>query len=250
MALRRLRSDLRTLGDAVDPAWRSRIEPQLRSVAGSLGDARDLDVLMAHLRKDAKDAGLSLKPLFRALDARRSRAHEQVRATLEADDYPGLLDALVEAIASPPLGPGAGALADTALPELVQDAWRRLKQRADDLGPDTPDADFHRARIAAKRARYASELAGRVLSDKRADGANELAARVSELQDALGAVQDAAVAEGTIRENLHAPKVTNTYAFEAGRLVERQLLRSARAREAFLDLWPKVRKRRWRKWMT
>ena len=250
VALRRLRSDLRTLGDAVDPAWRSRIEPQLRSVAGSLGDARDLDVLMAHLRKDAKEAGLSLKPLFRALDARRSRAHEQVRATLEADDYPGLLDALVEAIASPPLGPGAGALADTALPELVQDAWRRLKQRADDLGPDTPDADFHRARIAAKRARYASELAGRVLSDKRADGANELAARVSELQDALGAVQDAAVAEGAIRENLHAPKVTNTYAFEAGRLVERQLLRSARAREAFLDLWPKVRKRRWRKWMT
>ena len=121
---------------------------------------------MAHLRKDAKEAGLSLKPLFRALDARRSRAHEQVRATLEADDYPGLLDALVEAIASPPLGPGAGALADTALPELVQDAWRRLKQRADDLGPDTPDADFHRARIAAKRARYASELAGRVLSEQ------------------------------------------------------------------------------------
>ena len=37
VALRRLRSDLRTLGDAVDPAWRSRIEPQLRAVAGSLG---------------------------------------------------------------------------------------------------------------------------------------------------------------------------------------------------------------------
>ena len=131
-----------------------------------------------------------------------------------------------------------------------QDAWGRLQQRADDLGRRRPDADFHRARIAAKRARYASELAWRVLGTGDRLGASELAARVSELQDALGAVQDAAVAEGAIRENRHAPKVAATYAFEAGRLVERPLLRSAQAREAFFDLWPKVRKRRWRKWDT
>jgi CHAD domain-containing protein len=250
VALRRLRSDLRTLGDAVDPAWRARIEPQLRSVAGALGEARDLDVLIGHLRKDASSAGMSLAPLFRALDARRARAHEQVRATLEADDYPGLLDALVDAIASPPVGPAAGAAAGEALPAVVASAWRRLEQRADDLEPDTADEQFHRARIAAKRARYATELAASVLPDKRTAAASELAAKLADLQDALGAVQDAAVAEGAIRENLHAPRVTATYAFDAGRLAERQLLRADQARDDFFDLWPKVRKRRWRKWLA
>ena len=45
VAMRRLRSDLRTLGDAVDPHWREEIEPRLRAVADAAADARDADVM-------------------------------------------------------------------------------------------------------------------------------------------------------------------------------------------------------------
>ena len=49
VSLRRLRSDLRTLEEIVEPAWLGRIEPDLRTVADALGEARDLDVLIARL---------------------------------------------------------------------------------------------------------------------------------------------------------------------------------------------------------
>jgi CHAD domain-containing protein len=133
------------------------------------------------------------------------------------------------------------------MPEAVMANWRDLKRRAGDLGPKSPDEDFHRARIAAKRTRYAAELAARVLSGKRATGAQRFADQVASVQEHLGTIQDAAVAEHAIRATL-ATRMTPAYAFEAGRLVERQRQRAKAARIAFAELWPSVRRRRWRAW--
>lgn len=249
VALRRLRSDLRTLGDAVDPAWRAQIEPRLRSVAEALGDARDLDVLAAALREEASGAEDELGPLFATLAGRRARASEALSTALMDPAYPQLLDALIEAAASPPIGPGAEASAAEAMPEAAMATWRDLKRRADALGPKAPDDDYHRARIAAKRTRYAAELAARVLSGKRAEGAARFAQQVERIQEHLGTLQDAAVAERVIRGTL-ASRMTAAYAFEAGRLVERQRARARAARAAFAEEWPSVRRRRWRAWAS
>ena len=100
---------------------------------------------------------------------------------------------------------------------------------------------------AVKRARYAAELAGRVLPDRR-DDAQRFADRLAEAQDQLGLGQDAAFAEVAIRSTMRGRGVA--YAFEAGRLVERQRARSAAARAEFLDSWPELKKRRWRKWAS
>jgi CHAD domain-containing protein len=247
VALRRLRSDLRTLGDAVDPAWRAQIEPRLRSVAEALGDARDLDVLAGALRADAAGAEDELGPLFATLAGRRARASEAMSLVLDDPAYPQLLDALIQAAATPPVGPAADEAADEAMPEAAMATWRDLKRKADALGPKSPDDDYHRARIAAKRARYAAELSARVLSGKRADGAARFAQQVATIQEHLGALQDAAVAERVIRGTL-ASRMTAAYAFEAGRLVERQRARAKAARAAFAEQWPSVRRRRWRAW--
>jgi CHAD domain-containing protein len=157
------------------------------------------------------------------------------------------LNDLVAATLDPPAGPADAPIGD-ALAPLVLGAWDRLQRRADELAADSPDDDFHRTRIAVKRARYAAELAARSLAGKPADGAAGLAARLAGLQDLLGDVQDAAVAEALVRDTLAARGAGARYAFEAGRLVERMSARADESRTAFLDEWPQVRRRRWRKW--
>lgn len=246
VALRRLRSDLRTLGDAVDEGWRTRMEPRLREVAGALAAARDLDVLSDSLHADA-DAPPP-RPLLDVLARQRADAAASVRRALEDPEYVVLLDALVDAVVAPPVGPRAGEPAATGLPEAVLDAWRRLARRADDLRPDSPDEAFHSARIAAKRTRYAAELAGRVLGGKVGASAEVLAGRVAEVQDHLGRVQDAGVAEAFIRATLEQSRIAVRHAFEAGRMVERARQRGAEAKASFFATWPSTRRRRWRKW--
>ncbi len=108
VAFRRLRSDLRTLGDAVDPVWRARVEPQLRSTGGALAAARDLDVLEEHLRGEV-GRSKPVAPLFRDLDKRRESAQADLRAALEDPSYPMLMEELVAAAEHPPAGPSAAS---------------------------------------------------------------------------------------------------------------------------------------------
>lgn len=248
VALRRLRSDLRTLGDAVDEGWRSRIEPRLREVADALGAARDLDVLTASVRAEAAEAEGTLAPLFRHLETKREVAAGTLKKALEDPDYVGLLDALVDAVASPPVGPRASEPASAGLARAVLTGWRRLESRAAALRKRSPEQEFHSVRIAAKRTRYAAELAARVLDGKAAAGATALGERVAVVQDALGRVQDAAVAQATIRSALDGPRVGASYAFEAGRLVERSAIEALAARADFFKAWSATRRRRWRRW--
>ena len=61
-----------------------------------------------------------------------------------------------------------------------------------------------------------------MLGDKQASGAGRLAARLADVQDQLGTLQDAAVAEATMRATLVDRRADAQYAFEIGRLVEQQ----------------------------
>jgi CHAD domain-containing protein len=247
VAMRRLRSDLRTLGEAVDPRWREDIEPRLREIADAAADARDADVMSVRLRAELDGSTAVLAPLFETLERKRTAARDRLMVALDGPEYVALLNDLVAAIKDPPAGP-ADAEASGGLAPLVLGAWDRLQKRADELDVDSPNEDFHRARISVKRARYAAELAARSLPGKAADGAARLGDRLAILQDLLGDIQDAAVAEALVRDTLSARGAGARYAFEAGRLVERLRSRAHHSRGAFLDEWPEVRRRRWRKW--
>lgn len=249
VALRRLRSDLRTLDDAVDPAWRQRIEPRLGAIAEALGDARDLDVLTDRLLRDADGSAAALAPLFEHLAERQTDARTALRDALDSAEYVTLLDELVAASQEPPTGRAAETVARQALPRVAMAAWRRLERRATGLGPDSPDAEFHRARIAAKRARYAAELAARLMNGDQARKAERFARKIAAAQDQLGALQDAAVAEETIRATLDGwASGGPRFAFEAGRLAERQRHHAREACLAFLEAWPGLRRAKWRSW--
>src|SRR5262249_60014115 len=97
------------------------------------------------------------------------------------------------------------------------------------------DADLHRVRIKAKRARYAAEL---VVPDI-GHPAERFVDRVKKVQDVLGEHQDAVVAEGRLRD-LAAEVRSRRTGFVAGLLVERQRARREAARAAFAEIWPAV----------
>ena len=100
---RRLRSELRSLENLVDGRWREQLEGELKWLAGRLGEVRDLDILLARLKKGAGEqdhdgsSEAALAPLFATLEARREQAARSLNDALRSDRYRGLLACLEQA---------------------------------------------------------------------------------------------------------------------------------------------------------
>src|SRR5262249_35288040 len=160
---RRLRSDLRTFAPLVDPAWAGGLREELRWLAGSLGAARDLEVLRARIAVAAKadpqaplDAGAVDRIDAEPAD-REKHALGEVEEALGTQRYADLLERVVEAARHPILTDAATQAAAEALTPLVAKSWRKLAKAAGELEPEAADSNWHEVRITAKRARYAAE---------------------------------------------------------------------------------------------
>ena len=202
---------------------------ELKLLGGLLGAVRDLDVLVEHLRPevaaldDDREQG---ELLLAAFAAERAMQRGVLVEAMETPRYGELLDAFRRAIDD--LGPFP---AKTDAGEIAGRAVRKLRHAVDALPKDPSDDEVHAIRIAAKRARYAAELA--------ALGGSKRAARTVEafkkLQDVTGEHQDAVVAEERLRRVAH-PET----AVAAGRLIERERLRKAEMRERYPALLRKA----------
>jgi CHAD domain-containing protein len=246
---RRLRSDLRTFGPLVEREWANGLREELRWLGGVLGEVRDLDVLLQRLHGEARDLGGSLEPLFEVLEGRRARSRAALRTALDSARYLELLDRLVEAAGNPALKPAAGRPAKEALPPLARRSWKRLRKEARKLGPGSADEDFHRARVLAKRARYAAEAIAPALGAKRGRAADRFAGRAADIQDVLGELQDSAVAGNTVLGVARERPGDGAFNLAAGRLVERELQRGKLARERFPSAWRRLSRPKRRGWM-
>jgi hypothetical protein len=134
VALRRVRSDLRTFAPLVDPAARTELQERIRPVAAALGAVRDRDVLLE--RFGPRVAALSDAPdreagerLLDGLVAEQRAALAEVHAVIRSRAYDELLQALFAAPAAV-TGPGAGEPAPDVLAPLVGRSWRRLRRLA------------------------------------------------------------------------------------------------------------------------
>jgi CHAD domain-containing protein len=109
------------------------------------------------------------------------------------------------------------------------------------LGEESPDDDLHRARILAKRVRYASEAAAPAVG---ADAARfgKLAAG---LQDVLGEHQDSVTMQAWLRSVAGARR----RAFVAGELCAIETQRAVATRAAWPAAWHELERRRARAWM-
>jgi CHAD domain-containing protein len=206
VATRRLRSALQAYGRVVDRAATRELSGELKWLAGVLGNARDLEVLHSRLTQAVAEmpaesvVGPVQARLTRYFAGRQADARSALIAALDSDRYLALLGAIDGLLADPPLTRLARGRARRELPAMVERAHRRVAQHvevAEGLtSGDERDAQWHEARKAAKRLRYAAEAAAPALGKP----ADRLVKRVKQVQELLGDHQDAVVARPVLRE--------------------------------------------------
>jgi CHAD domain-containing protein len=236
VAIRRMRALLRAGAPLLDRPWVKELRAELAWAGGALGDVRDLDVLLEHLRDDAAELEPAdreaVETLLPALESRRDAARAAMLTDLGSARYMRLLDRLETELPAPP----ARATGRT-LEKIARKEFRALRREVRDLGPDPSDEQLHEVRKTVKHARYAAELA-EVARGRKAARFISAAKRV---QDVLGDHQDAHVAEQAMRD---LAEVAQPRAAAAAELViARQRVRRAHRRAEFPEAWRALKRR-------
>ena len=197
---RRLRSDLRTFRDLLDPEWARTMRDELKWLGAALGDVRDLDVMLERLRADG--AGPRAPPR-RPVRGARGAARGGAGAPARGAARPALREP-----AGPARGGGRGAAADgRGRPARRGRCCRRSRAtRWRKAGARRPGTRATRARTRTTTT-CASAPSGRATRPRRwrrrwaaarRAGASASRKRAADVQDVLGELQDAVVAEETI----------------------------------------------------
>jgi len=234
---RRLRALLATYRPVVDRTVTDPLRDELRWVARALGDARDVEVVHAHLRAavEAEPPALVRGPVRRRVEAtyraRLRDAERHVRTILLSRRYLRLRDDLDRLAASPPLTEEGLRPAREVVPVLLARDLRRVRRRMDvvlhppeDLDPAVEvdrDAALHHARSAAKRLRYAAETA-RALGGRTGRDANAVRKAAKALVSVLGEHHDTVVARDELRRLARAADHARESSFTFGLLHARQ----------------------------
>lgn len=233
VATRRARAYLRAARPLLDRAWAKELRDELGWLGTELGPARDLDVLLEHVREEVAalaEAGRPLAALVESLERDHDAARGAALAALSNDRYFALLERLEN------LEPVVDPEADETLADLWWAQFKRTRKSFRDLGASSSDEELHSARIRAKRARYSAELAGPDLGKR----GEKFVSAAKKLQDVLGEHQDSAVAEERIAE---WAKGKPDAAEAVERLLDGELERRERAREEWPAGWKKLEKR-------
>ncbi|WP_420139579.1 CHAD domain-containing protein [Sphingomonas sp.] len=186
VALRRLRSALSIFKPALSDARFDHFRDELRWLAATLGDARDLDVLLA--RQDGRDVG--------ALLPARAQAYAEVHAALASIRTRTLMIDMSEWLAiggwrmQETRHPVRDRPAESFAAATLQKLRRRLKREGRDLAKLNDEAR-HEVRILAKKLRYASEFFASLFPGKKPERrARNFLKALEALQTHLGDLND------------------------------------------------------------
>jgi CHAD domain-containing protein len=239
VAIRRMRSDLRTFGAVLDRAWADGLREQLRWIGDTLSAARDADVVIARLSDDGTTLPQTdrrrIDVILGPLREEREQAYRNVGAMLREPRYDDLLEAIVEAARAPVLGARAEMPATDAARLILGPAWKSLRKAVRRRSRPPTDRELHRIRIKAKRERYAAEA----LAPAVGANAHALARAVEALQTVLGTQHDAATASAVVRRIGKSADAS----FVAGELLIIECQADAQAREGWRASWRKAKRR-------
>lgn len=208
VGIRRLRGAFSAFRDVITKAERQHLSAELRWLLQELGPAREWDVLLANtfvplLKRFHHREGLQrIKSL---VEAHRASGYERAGKSLRSLRATALLLQLAEWLDAWMLrGQIAEAPAQTSLHrpigELAADVLQARHKKVTKLGHKIRKLDageLHQLRIEIKKLRYATEFF-HALWPKRAS--ERYIAALKDLQDVLGAMNDAAVAMEQIEQ--------------------------------------------------
>jgi CHAD domain-containing protein len=237
VAIRRLRSTIRVFGKLLDRNAAEHVDEELKWFAGLLGEVRDRQVQRRRFGKVLADwpPELVLGPVANRINSELQS--EQLRARKE----------VTEAMASPRYLDILAILQQwrTQVPATTEPSAKRLHKRAmkaerkaDGRLAAAVDGDdgamLHRARKAAKRARYAAELRRPIDGSAAVKKAEK---RFKRIQRVLGEHQDSVVASDALRRfALTAGTTPGENGFTYGLLYAREKQIADAARKQASDL--------------
>jgi CHAD domain-containing protein len=255
VAVRRLRSTLRTFADVIGPARASRLASELKWLGGVLGEVREPEMLSSHLQDNLHKT--PVEQVIGPVQARvqrhfapvRAAAREKALDALDSARYFTLLDDLDRLVTEPDRTGKAQQPAKDVLPAAVRrpykQARRRMRKAWAASAHQSRDTGLHRARKSARRARYAGEVAAPALGKEAGRFANQM----KKVQSLLGEHQDAVVARQLDRELGIAAHLAGENAFTYGLLYERDTGRRGQLQPEARHLWKRASRSRYRRWM-
>jgi CHAD domain-containing protein len=245
VALRRLRSNLRTFGDFLDEDALGPLLEELGRLAGELGGLRDREVLAARLEADADHLAESERPvagqIVDQLKAQIATARTSLNSYLDSDTWPRLLSRLEALAALPPLRENAARPAAEIAGRLAREPFSKLRKAVRRLSKKPSDPDLHRIRILAKRSRYAAAAMAPVVGVP----AQDFATAAADLQTILGEHQDAVTTETWLGSLL----LLGPASFVAGRLAGLERAAALDARAKWRPAWDALAAPELRAWM-
>jgi triphosphatase len=200
VAVRRLRSAMRLFERFIASSENSWIDGELKWLAAELGRARDWDVFATRTLKLADDSAAVAK----AAETRRRAAHEAVERAIMSPRYTTLMltlggwleeDRWCERIEPVVAGRLGDPLAETGR-RLLARLDRKVRKAGRNIASAKPK-ERHKLRKALKRLRYGSDFLSSLYPAKRV---KRQLGRLSDLQDLLGTLNDAAVAETLLND--------------------------------------------------
>jgi CHAD domain-containing protein len=227
VALRRLRSTVRSFIDFFDADQARDFDAEMAWYAAVLSPARDNEVMRLRISAaiaelpDELVVGPVAKHIDEQLSVEQNENRASVLAALDSPRYSALLGEIVRWRDDPPFTAAAGRPAATlteTLARLDKTLGKRLRAAT---SPSGSDEDMHRARKTGKRVRYAAEAAG-----------DRLSTAVTNLQNLLGEFQDSVVAQHLLRRLATEAWNRGEDAFTYGVLVanERQIVEQIKRR--------------------
>jgi CHAD domain-containing protein len=223
VAIRRLRSTLRVFGKVLRGSGFRELDGELRWFAGLLGDVRDCQVQARRFNEalDEFPEELIIGPVRTRvrndLQAIELPARSQVTEAMQSQRYLEIMAVLRKWRTDPPVHRGTKK-ADVI--RRARQAQRKADRRLDAALTDGDGAMLHRARKAAKRARYAAELC-QVLGDS--SQTKRTVKRYKRIQSVLGDHQDTVVASAALRRmGLAAGTTADENGFTYGLLFGRE----------------------------
>ena len=197
IALRRLRSALAVFKRMLAGADLDRLNAEVKWLAGELGKARDLDVLLPRVDDSEIRAKVRLA---------RAGAFRDVAATLKSDRKRQLMLDLIEWLTVGPWlsDPDRAHLREDPAKDFSRIALdrcrKKVKKRGRDL-QDTSDETRHQVRKDAKKMRYAADFFAALFAAKKSRARRQVkfTEALDVLQDGLGTLNDIASARSILQ---------------------------------------------------
>jgi inorganic triphosphatase YgiF len=189
VALRRLRSAFAIFRGLIDNGVGARLREDLRWLAGELGDARSIDVLLEHAPPGA---------LRDQLETAHQTTYARVGEILQSARVRGLMIDLAQWSMAGAWLAAAGDMPDPSAQALARASLDRLRRKVKKNGrhlAEASDRARHEVRKDAKKLRYAAEFFSALFGHKRGRRRyKHFIAALEGLQDALGGLNDMATA--------------------------------------------------------